>query len=257
MTLIDSHCHLYLPEFQADLDEVVGRAERLGVEKFFLPNIDSTTLQSMLSLSEKYPGKCFPMMGLHPTSVKENYKEELALVESELQKGSYVAVGEIGIDLYWDKTFLKEQIEAFETQIGWAKLHGLPIIIHCRESFDEVFSVVDRMNDDRLSGIFHCFTGTKEQAKKIVDYGGFKMGIGGVVTFKNGGIDKFLEEIPLENFVLETDAPYLSPVPYRGKRNESAYLVEIVKKLAEIYKLPESDVAEKTSENCLAIFKMK
>lgn len=257
MTLIDSHCHLYLPEFQDDLDQVIQRAEKIGVEKFFLPNIDSTTHQSMLSLAGKYPGKCFPMMGLHPTSVKENFKEELALVHRELKTNHYVAVGEIGIDLYWDKTFLKEQLEVFETQITWAKECALPIIIHCRDSFDEVFNVVDKLNDDKLSGIFHCFTGNREQAQKVMDYGGFKMGIGGVVTFKNGGIDKFLREIPIDYLVLETDAPYLAPVPYRGKRNESAYLAEIVKKLAEIYTLSEDEIAEKTSQNCLEIFKMK
>jgi len=255
--IIDSHCHLYLPEFQNDVDQVIGRAKEIGVEKFFLPNIDSSTTQQMLKLVEDYPEVCYAMMGLHPTSVKENFKEELEKVEIELKKDTYVAIGEIGIDLYWDKTFLKEQTEAFETQIKWAKEIKLPVVIHARNSFQEIFEVIDRLNDDSLKGIFHCFTGSFDDAKKIVDYGGFKMGIGGVVTFKNGGIDKFLNEIPLHNFVLETDSPYLAPVPYRGKRNESAYLVEIISKMADIYSVSKGEIAEMTSKSSLEIFNVK
>ena len=256
MVLIDSHCHLYLEEFSSDIDDVILRATKAGVEKFFLPNIDSSTITQMNELASRYPGKFLPMMGLHPTSVKENYLKELERVEEEFSKGTYVAVGEIGIDLYWDKTFLKEQIVAFEKQIEWAKRMKLPVVIHSRESFDEIFEVIDRQNDRDLTGIFHCFTGSLEQANKIMAYGGFKMGIGGVVTFKNGGLDKFLSQVPLEHIVLETDSPYLAPVPYRGKRNESTYLVEIVGKVAEIYDLTAEEVADRTTRNSLEIFKM-
>jgi len=257
MQIIDSHCHLYLPEFQNDFDQVISRAKEVGVQKFFLPNIDSSTTQQMLKLVEDYPEVCFPMMGLHPTSVKEDFKEELEKVENELKKGKYVAVGEIGIDLYWDKTFLNEQIEALKTQIKWAKEYKLPVVIHARDSFQEIFEVIDQLNDGSLKGIFHCFTGSIDDAKKIMDYKGFKMGIGGVVTFKNGGIDKFLNEIPLSNFVLETDSPYLAPVPYRGKRNESAYLVEIISKMSDIYSVSKEEIAETTSRSSLEIFNVK
>ena len=257
MKIVDSHCHLYLPEFQNDLDQVISRAKEVGVQKFFLPNIDSTTIESMLKVVEDYPDICYPMMGLHPTSVKGNYMEELEIVEEELKSGKYVAIGEIGIDLYWDKTHLKEQVDAFEKQINRAKELNLPVVIHARDSFQEIFEVIDRLNDDSLKGIFHCFTGTLEDAKRIISYGGFKMGIGGVVTFKNGGIDKFLNEIHLNHLVVETDSPYLSPVPYRGKRNESAYLFEILSKMAEVYNLTIEEIAETTSSNSLEIFNIK
>jgi len=257
MNIIDSHCHLYLPEFQNDLDQVIIRAREVGVQKFFLPNIDSSTLKPLLKVVSDYPEECYAMMGLHPTSVKENYKEELEIVERELTKGKYVAIGEIGIDLYWDKTYLKEQVDVFERQIIWAKEHNLPVVIHARDSFQEIFEVLNRLNDDSLTGIFHCFTGSIEDAKKIMNYGGFKLGIGGVVTFKNGGIDKFLNEIPLNNLVLETDSPYLAPVPYRGKRNESAYLTEILLKIADIYNLDKDEIAETTSLSSLEIFNIK
>ena len=257
MNIIDSHCHLYLPEFQNDLDQVVSRAMEVGVQKFFLPNIDSSTIEPMLKVVEDYPDMCYPMMGLHPTSVKDNYKEELGIVEEELKSGKYVAIGEIGIDLYWDKTYFKEQVDAFERQIIWAKELNLPIVIHARDSFQEIFEAMDSLNDDSLKGIFHCFTGTFDDAKKIMSYGGFKMGIGGVVTFKNGGIDKFLNEIPLQHLVVETDSPYLSPVPYRGKRNESAYLAEVLSKMADVYNLTINEIAEATSSNSLEIFNIK
>ncbi len=256
MRLIDSHCHLYLEEFENDIQEVIQRAMDQGVDKFFLPNIDSSTTDSMNGLASKYPDNCFPMMGLHPTSVKENFKAELEHVRAGLESGKYKGVGEIGIDLYWDKAFIKEQVEAFETQIEWAKEFSLPIIIHARDSFPEIFASVDKLNDDKLTGIFHCFSGTLEDAKHIMNYGGFKMGIGGVVTFKNGKIDQFLDQVPLENLVLETDSPYLAPVPYRGKRNESSYLKEIVKKLSSVYSVSEEIIAEQTTRNSLEIFQL-
>lgn len=257
MQLVDSHCHLYLEQFNEDRDEVIHRAMEAGVEAFFLPNIDSETIDSMNALAQKYPSNCFPMMGLHPTSVKENFKEELAIVKRELSTGKYCAVGEIGIDLYWDKAHQQEQVRAFEQQIAWAKEMKLPIVIHARDSFNEIFEVVDRMNDEHLTGVFHCFTGNLDQAKKIMGYGGFKMGIGGVLTFKNGGLDKFIAEIPIEYLILETDAPYLAPSPYRGKRNESAYLKEILTKLSGLYDLKEDEVASITSSNALELFNMK
>jgi len=256
MILIDSHCHLYLPEFQHDISEVMVRAKNSGVEKFFLPNIDSSTADAMLSLVNQYPDECYPMIGLHPTSVKENYRNELEFVQKELKKGIYKAVGEIGIDLYWDRSFLDEQKLVFEKQITWAKEFSLPVVIHARESFNEIFEIVDRLNDEDLTGIFHCFTGNIDEARHIISYSGFKLGIGGVVTFKNGGLDKFLKKIPIEYLVLETDSPYLAPVPYRGKRNESAYLVQILQKLVEIYGLTPEEVSSATTRNSLEIFKM-
>lgn len=239
------------------MHEVIARAKEKGVEKFFLPNIDSTTIDSMWNLTIEYPGVCFPMIGLHPTSVKENYIDELKKVKDELDKKRYCAIGEIGIDLYWDKTFISQQREAFRSQINLAKEFNLPVVIHSRESFNEIFEIVDEENDENLKGIFHCFTGSKDDAIRIKNYGGFKLGIGGVVTFKNGGINKFLSEIPLEYLVLETDSPYLAPVPYRGKRNESAYLIEIAEKLAAIYNREVNDIAEITSSNSLEIFGLK
>lgn len=239
------------------MHEVIARAKEKGVEKFFLPNIDSTTIDSMWNLTIEYPGVCFPMIGLHPTSVKENYIDELKKVKDELDKKRYCAIGEIGIDLYWDKTFISQQREAFRSQINLAKEFNLPVVIHSRESFNEIFNIIDEENDENLKGIFHCFTGSKDDAIRIMNYGGFKLGIGGVVTFKNGGIDKFLSEIPLEYLVLETDSPYLAPVPYRGKRNESAYLIEIAEKLAAIYNREVNDIAEITSSNSLEIFGLK
>jgi len=205
-------------------------------------------------LGKKYPNNCFPMMGLHPTSVKENYKEELAVVEEWLAKEKFCAVGEIGIDLYWDKTLLKEQQEAFRYQIDLAKKYELPFVIHCRDSFNEIFEILDEMNDEKMRGIFHCFTGNVEQANHIINYGDFKIGIGGVVTFKNSGLDKTVEQIDLEHLVLETDSPYLAPTPFRGKRNESTYLYNIAEKVADIYNLPIETVAEVTTENSKKVF---
>ena len=227
MILTDTHTHLYSEQFIDDIDTVVENCINKGIERLFLPNIDASSIDGMMELGEKYPNNCFPMMGLHPISVKENYKEELALVEEWLNKQKFCAVGEIGIDLYWDKSLLKEQQDAFKTQIELAKQHSLPFVIHCRESFNEIFEILDELNDDKMRGIFHCFTGNIDQANHIINYGDFKIGIGGVVTFKNSGLDKTVEQIDLEHLVLETDSPYLAPTPFRGKRNESTYLYTI------------------------------
>lgn len=250
---IDTHTHLYLPEFDADRDEMIVRATKAGIEKFFLPNIDSTSVNSLHALSEKYPGKCFPMMGLHPCSVKENYKEELSIAHQLLQKKKYYAVGEIGLDLYWDKTHFNQQVEAFETQIQWALDFKLPIVIHCRDAFDEIYNTLLKFKA-LPKGIFHCFTGTIEQAEKVIALGNFKLGIGGVVTFKNSGLDKTLEKIDVSHMVLETDSPYLTPVPYRGQRNESAYLAIIARRVAEIKNCNLGLVSEITTKNAEEIF---
>ena len=254
--IIDTHTHLYVEEFDNDSDEVIQRAIEQGVTKFFLPAIDSQTTERMFLLQKKYPENMFLMNGLHPCSVNENYEQELSHIERlMLEKGElFYAIGEIGIDLYWDKTFLVAQKEAFALQIRLAKEYHLPIVIHCREAFEETFEVLEKEKSDDLFGIFHCFTGNKEQALRAISFG-LKLGIGGVVTFKNGKIDTFLKEIPLEHLVLETDAPYLAPVPFRGKRNESSYLIYIVKKLAEIYNISENEIIKRTTNNALEIFK--
>lgn len=254
MKIIDTHTHLYSEEFAADRYEMIQRALDLGVSDFYLPAIDSSYTRSMFELEKAFPNNMHLMMGLHPTSVKaETYKEELRLVKAHLDEREFSAVGEIGIDLYWDQSTLKEQQIAFKTQIEWAKEKNLPIVIHSRNSFDEIFEVLEESRDEKLYGIFHCFTGTKEQAERAIGFN-MKLGIGGVVTFKNGKIDQFLREIPLEHLVLETDSPYLAPVPYRGKRNESAYIVQVVKKLAELYGISEEEVAEVTTRNALGVF---
>ena len=253
MILTDTHTHLYSESFDEDRDVMIQRALNAGVKRFFVPAIDSAYTQSMLDLESAYPEHIFLMTGLHPTHVKENYKDELNHVEGMLLKRKFYAIGEIGIDLYWDQTYLKQQQDAFKAQIRLAKLHKLPIVIHCREAFDEVFEVLEGEKDDNLFGIFHCFTGTKEQAERAISLN-MKLGIGGVVTFKNGKIDSFLNEIDLSHIVLETDAPYLSPVPYRGKRNESAYLVEVLHKIASLYKKTPKEIAAVTIANSEAIF---
>ena len=250
---IDTHTHLYSEEFNADIDEALKKAIDAGVDKFFLPNIDSSSVAGMHVLCEKYPQHCFPMMGLHPCSVKENYKEELAIAYNYLQSKKYVAVGEIGIDLYWDKTFYTQQVEAFEIQINWALEFNLPIVIHCRNSFNEIFEVLTRFKK-LPKGIFHCFSGNAEQAQKIIDTTNFKLGIGGVITFKNSGLDKAIENIDLKHLVLETDSPYLAPVPYRGKRNESSYIPLIAAKVAEVKNCSLLEVANITTANAKDIF---
>lgn len=254
--LIDTHTHLYLSDFTSDIDSIITTCRNQNIEKFFLPNIDSSTVNDLLQLAANYPAVCYPMMGLHPCSVKENYKEELSKIEAELSSNKFIAIGEIGIDLYWDKSTLEIQKEAFITQINWAKKCSLPIVIHARDSFDEIFEVLDRHNDENLSGIFHCFTGNEDQANKIIAYKGFKLGIGGVVTFKNAGLDKTLQSIALKHLVLETDAPYLSPAPFRGKKNTSENLIYIAEKLASVYSCSLEKIANQTTKNALEIFKL-
>lgn len=253
MVITDTHTHLYSEAFDEDRDAVIQKALDAGVRRFFIPAIDSTYTDAMLDLESKYPENVFLMMGLHPTHVKENYQEELTHVEQLFSKRNFYAVGEIGIDLYWDKTFLKQQQKAFVYQIRLAKKHKLPIVIHSRESFDEIFEILEQEKGDDLFGIFHCFTGTLEQAHTAISYN-MKLGIGGVATFKNGKIDQFLNEIDLKHIVLETDSPYLAPVPYRGKRNESSYIIKVLEKLSSIYGLSMEEIAAITTENSKQVF---
>ena len=253
MILTDTHTHLYSEAFDDDRNMVIERAIDLGIDRFFIPAIDSSYTNAMLDLEKSYPDNIFLMTGLHPTHVKENYRDELAHVEEMLASRKFYAVGETGIDLYWDKTFLKEQQIAFKQQILWAKKYAYPIVIHCREGFDEIFQILEEEKSDGLFGIFHCFTGTLEQARKAISYN-MKLGIGGVATFKNGKIDTFLKEIDLKHVVLETDSPYLAPVPYRGKRNESAYLVNVLEKMSLIYGLVKEEIAAITTANSKEVF---
>ena len=253
MIITDTHTHLYSEVFDEDRNEMIKRALAQNVSRFFVPAIDSTYTESMLQLEKDFPNNIFLMMGLHPTHVKDNYKEELNHVEEMLAKHKFYAVGEIGIDLYWDTSTLEIQQKAFKHQIKLAKKHKLPIAIHCREAFDEIFEVLETEKSDNLFGIFHCFTGTLEQAHQALSYN-MKLGIGGVATFKNGKIDQFLNQIDLEHIVLETDAPYLAPVPYRGKRNESVYITKILEKLSHIYNVSLEEIANKTTQNSKDIF---
>ena len=255
MQIIDTHTHLYLEQFKEDMDKVISRAKENGVSKFIFPAIDSSHFQDMHDLKNKYPESIYLMTGLHPTDVKENYKEELDFVTKTIKNHNYVAVGEIGIDLYWDKSFLKQQQEAFRFQIKLAIKNDLPIVIHCREAFDEIFKILNEENCENLRGVFHCFTGDLNQAKKAISLG-FILGIGGVVTFKNGGIDKFLNQIDLKHIVLETDSPYLAPVPFRGKRNESSYIIYVLEKLSELYKVPKEEIASVTTNNAKKMFSL-
>ncbi|MFD0993784.1 TatD family hydrolase [Tenacibaculum geojense] len=251
--ITDTHTHLYSEQFNEDRDEMIQRAKAAGVSRFFIPAIDSSYTESMMTLEKNYPNDVFLMMGLHPTSVKENFEEELAHVKQWLEQKDFYAIGEIGIDLYWDKTFLAQQQQAFKTQIQWAKEKKLPIVIHCRDAFDEIFEILEEEKSEDLFGIFHCFTGTLEQAQKAISYN-MKLGIGGVVTFKNGKIDKFLDQIDIKNIVLETDSPYLAPTPFRGKRNESSYIEQVVGKLVDIYGLSFEEISEITTQNSKDVF---
>jgi len=255
MIITDTHTHLYSEQFDDDRVEIIQKAIDVGVSRFFIPAIDSTYTESMLQLEKDYAKYVFLMMGLHPTSVKENFLEELVFVKQWLDKRNFYAVGEIGIDLYWDKTFLKQQQDAFKTQIEWSKEKNLPIVIHCRDAFDEIFEILEEVKDEKLNGIFHCFTGTLEQAQKAISFN-MKLGIGGVVTFKNGGINKFLNEIDIKNIVLETDSPYLAPTPFRGKRNESSYIINILDTLVNIYKLTPQEIADITTQNSKNVFRI-
>lgn len=251
--LIDTHTHLYSEEFDADRAEAVQRCLDKGISRLYLPNVDSESIAGMLALEKQFPGNCFAMMGLHPCSVKENVQQELETVRHWLDQRRFAAIGEIGIDLYWDKTFIEQQREAFKTQIQWALQDHYTIVIHCREAFDEIYEVLTSF--DRLpKGIFHCFSGTLEQAQKVIALGNFKLGIGGVVTFKNSGLDKVVEQLELEHLVLETDSPYLAPVPHRGKRNESSYVSLVADKIAQLKHTTPQEVAEVTTRNALAIF---
>ena len=253
MTITDTHTHLYSDEFETDRDLMIQRAISSGVTRFFIPAIDSTATQSMYDLEEQFPDNVFLMMGLHPTYVKDNYLEELAHVESELARRKFYAVGEIGIDLFWDQSTLEIQKIAFRRQIQLAKQYKLPINIHCRNAFDEIFEILESEQSRDLFGIFHCFTGDYDQALRAIACN-MKLGIGGVVTFKNGKIDQFLNQIDIRNIVLETDSPYLSPVPFRGKRNESSYILNVLNKVAEIYGISPEEVAEITTNNSKSIF---
>ncbi len=253
MTLIDTHCHLYLDDFKDDIDAAILRAKEYGVQKFYLPAIDSEVIDAMLQLEEKFPQNCFAMMGLHPCSVKENYIEELKIAEEWLEKRKFVAIGEIGLDFYWDKTFVKEQYAAFECQMQWALDSNMPIVIHTRNAMTETINTVKPFAAQGLKGIFHCFGGTEAEARQITDMG-FYLGIGGVVTYKKSGLAEVIQKIGLEFLVLETDAPYLTPVPFRGKRNESSYLKYVIEKIADELHLPVETVAAVTTANAEKIF---
>ncbi len=250
---IDTHTHLYSEEFKEDRTDIIVKAINNGIDKFYLPNIDSQSIDGMLALEKQFPNVCLPMIGLHPCSVKENYQEELAIVKQWIDKRRFEAIGEIGLDLYWDKTFSKEQEFAFKQQIEWALEFNYTIVIHCRNAFDEIYAILKSYK--RLpKAIFHCFSGNTEQAQQIIALGNFKLGIGGVVTFKNSGLDKVVEAIDLKHLVLETDAPYLAPNPYRGKRNESTYIPLIAQKIAEIKQCNINEVALITTKNAIEIF---
>ena len=255
MNFIDTHTHLFASEFDNDIDIVIKNALDNGISKMLLPNIDSTTTTKMLQLCDRYPNTCYPMIGLHPCSVKkDNLEKEISHVEQMLSQNKFIAVGEIGLDLYWDKSTLDLQKIAFESQIELAKKYKLPIAIHVRDSFDEAIEIVERLNDDNLSGVFHCFTGNLEEAQRIINLNNFYLGIGGVVTFKNGGINKIINQVSLDRIILETDSPYLSPTPFRGTRNESKYLLNIAHKMAELYNIDIEDIAKKTTKNAIDLF---
>ena len=254
MIITDTHTHLYSEQFDDDRVEVIERALAAGVTRFFIPAIDSSYTKSMYALESRYPNNMFLMTGVHPTHVKDDYLEELAHIKEQLNSREFVAIGEIGIDLYWDRSTLKLQQEMFKLQIQLAKQYRLPVVIHCRDAFDEVFQILEEEKGSELFGIFHCFTGTLEQAQKAISFN-MKLGIGGVVTFKNGKINQFLKQISLDHIVLETDAPYLAPVPYRGKRNESSYILNVLEKLSDIYSMSSNEIASITTKNSKSIFK--
>jgi len=252
--MIDTHSHIYSEDFDTDRAETIQRAKEVGVESIILPNCDSGTLPQLLSLEAEYPGYCHGAIGLHPTSVKENYREELSLIESELKRRSWIAIGEIGIDLYWDKSFLVEQIIAFQQQIDWALEYKLPVIIHVRDSFQETMNVLLPYKNSGLKGVFHSFTGSLNEAREIINFGGFMLGINGIVTFKNSGLAAVVSEIDLKYILLETDSPYLTPTPHRGKRNESAYVSRVCNKLAEIYNTSTAYIDQHTTHNAKSLF---
>ncbi len=253
---VDTHAHVYAKEFDADRDEMIRVSREQGVERIFMPNIDHTSVDAMMEVENKNPGVCFSMMGLHPCSVKQGFEKELYSVESWLSKRKFAALGEMGTDLYWDKTFWEQQKEAFTIQVGWAVKYDLPLVIHCRESIEETIALLEPHADDKLTGVFHCFGGTLEQAKRI-NLMGFYLGLGGVSTFKNGGMDKIIPDLDLDKIVLETDSPYLAPVPHRGKRNEPAYLLLIANKVAELKKITLEELQRKSTANGFNLYKSK
>jgi TatD DNase family protein len=250
---VDTHAHIYADEFDPDRAEMMQRAAEKTIGKIFMPNIDHTSIDGMLDLEHKYPSVCYPMMGLHPCYVKKDFEKELYLVESWLNKRKFSAVGEMGTDLYWDKTFWDQQVEAFTIQVGFAKKYNLPIVVHCRESIDETIALIEKLQDGKLNGVFHCFTGSKEQAEKLLKLG-FYLGIGGVATFKKGGMENVIPHIPMDRIVLETDSPYLAPTPHRGKRNEPAHIPLIAQRVAEIKNCTLAEVQLATTQNALRLF---
>jgi len=252
--MIDTHAHIYVEQFKEDLDAVVERAREAGLEHIYMPNIDSTSIDDMLEVEEKYKGFCTAAMGLHPCSVKKDFEKELYEVENWLSKRDFVAIGELGTDLYWDKTFIEQQVEAFKIQVKWAKDYEKPIIIHCRESLEMTIELVESLKDERLTGVFHCFGGTPEQAARIKALD-FHIGLGGVTTFKNGGMDVVIPELDLDHVVLETDSPYLSPVPHRGKRNEPAYVALVAQRVADVRQMSLADLITQTNKNARKLFK--
>ena len=255
MRIIDTHTHLYLEQFDNDRDDMFYRAMSQGIDTFLLPNIDQESVQQMLEVCRLYPTNCFPMIGLHPTSVKEDYVRQLDLLFSYIDKTKPIAIGEIGIDLYWDQSFKDVQIDAFRAQIGWAKSLNLPVSVHTREANAQMIEIVESEQDGRLKGVFHCFSGTAKEADQMTDLG-FYLGLGGVLTYKNSSLSDSIKDIPLSYILLETDAPFLAPVPYRGKRNESVYLLEVVKKLSEIYQTSVEEIASTTTNNAKKLFKL-
>lgn len=251
---IDTHAHIYSDDFKADRVDTLHRSFEQGVKKVFMPNVDHTSIDKMLEVEERWPGQCYSMMGLHPCSVKKDFDRELYIVEDWLSKRKFSAVGEIGTDLYWDKTFWEQQKEALMIQIGWAKKYSLPIVLHCRESLDPTLEIIETLQDGNLSGVFHCFSGNADQAERISKLG-FYIGIGGVATFKKGGLDEVLPKVDLKNIVLETDSPYLAPVPHRGKRNEPSYIPLVASKISEFMKIPVAEIQDQTTKNALDLFK--
>lgn len=251
--IIDTHAHIYVQDFDTDRNEMLQRAKDASVEKILMPAIDSETHHAMLHEEKLNSGFCFSMMGVHPCSIKENYLDELKIARNFLEQRKFIAVGEIGLDFYWDKTFVKEQIAAFNEQIDWAMHYDIPISIHSRDAMDECIQIVGEHQKGNLRGVFHCFSGNAEQATKAINLG-FYLGIGGVVTFKNSGLDKIITNVPMENILLETDAPYLAPVPYRGKRNEPAYLQNVIEKLSQIKNMSKEEIAEKATKNAERLF---
>jgi TatD DNase family protein len=251
---VDTHAHIYHEDFKADREDMLQRCREARVEQIYMPNVDHASIDGMMELESRSEGMCHSMMGLHPCSVKRGFEKELYIVEKWLAARSFAAVGEIGTDLYWDKTLFEEQKEAFNIQVNWAKQYKLPIVIHCRESIDETIALVEKAKDDHLTGIFHCFSGNAEQATRITQLG-FLLGIGGVATFKNGGLDKVLPEVLLEHLVLETDSPYLAPVPHRGKRNEPAYIPLVASRVGDIKKVAIDEIKRITTRNATRLFK--